>query len=644
MSRSIQHFREFSDANEVFDAMHAWREKCFFDNGSMFGEHILWTANNIKKLQNALDNRAFRDEGLPFMEELKRQLKPTSPEVIQLAAEAFWVCLLLPKMKSSRKKIERIQTIWEWSDVGFRDSRYIRNQVLSGIAYRGKSNPKHLQEIESLLLLNNPLSGSKISRRFYLQRYLLETAERIKKLPGSDKRKLKEDAWEFAGWLDREVYKHGPAKQRRHVTLYLLFPDHFERCFHTQHKKDIVNSFRNRLPEDAQPRDEEPLTLDRALYRIRQSLEEEYAGEPLDFYYPPLSDQWPDKSPSKLEPLDPPPIRPTPPDLPVRLNTILYGPPGTGKTYATARYCIEICDGQAPASDGETRDRYAELVEEERIEFITFHQSYGYEEFVEGLRPDTGQVGPDGQTFPGFRLVAQDGVLKRIASRARQSADSVPYVLVIDEINRANVSKVLGELVTLLEEDKRAGADNEVSVQLPHSGERFTLPANLYILGTMNTADRSIALLDTALRRRFEFVELAPDSDKLTSAAKATGIDLPGVLEAMNEHLEWLIDRDHQIGHAWLMSAKTREDVDRIMRHKIIPLIAEYFYDDWRKVQAVLGGTDDFVKRKQLNSPPGLEDEMAEERYRWTINKDFSADAYVKLLSAKPSAEETPEA
>ena len=278
------------------------------------------------------------------------------------------------------------------------------------------------------------------------------------------------------------------------------------------------------------------------------------------------------------------------------------------------------------------RERYRELVEKGRVEFITFHESYGYEEFVEGLRPETDPSATEGDTSAGFRLVATDGVLKRIAGRASDSADS--HVLVIDEINRANVSKVLGELVTLLEEDKRARAENEVTVTLPHSNERFALPPNLHILGTMNTADRSIALLDTAIRRRFEFVELAPNPDALHEAAQSTEVDLPAVLRTMNRRLEWLIDRDHLIGHAWLMTARSREDVDRIMRSKIIPLLAEYFYDDWRKVRAVLGGTDDFVQSEGLDPPPGLDD-TGEERYRWTPREEFADDAYERLVSGR---------
>ena len=329
------------------------------------------------------------------------------------------------------------------------------------------------------------------------------------------------------------------------------------------------------------------------------------------------------------------------------LNTILYGPPGTGKTYATFRRCVEICDGSCPNEDDNIRSRYKELVKKEkRIEFVTFHQSYGYEEFVEGLRPETSSAKEDGEVGAGFRLVATDGVLKRIAERARgasgptgdaeASADAKPHVLVIDEINRANISKVMGELITLLEEDKREGAKNEIAVTLPHSRDRFTLPANLYLLGTMNTADRSIALLDTALRRRFEFEELAPDPDLLGDAAEATGIDLPAVLRAINERLEYLIDRDHLIGHAWLMGARTKADVDRIMRRKIIPLIAEYFYDDWQKVQAVLGGADDFVQGEALKPSPGLGDtDAGEDRRRWTVLDQFKEGAYDRLISGR---------
>ena len=306
-----------------------------------------------------------------------------------------------------------------------------------------------------------------------------------------------------------------------------------------------------------------------------------------------------------------------------QLNTILYGPPGTGKTYSTARRCVEICDGSNDLKDAEIAVRFRKLRDEERVEFVTFHESYGYEDFVEGLRPD-----PNAGSSGTLRLIPIPGILQRIAERACNCEAGLAHVLVIDEINRANISKVLGELVTLLEEDKRKGRPNEVAVTLPYSGEKFTLPVNLHILGTMNTADRSIALLDTALRRRFHFEEIPPEPKLLEHI---DGIDLPNVLCKINERLEWLVDRDHVVGHAWLMEAQTKEQVDRIMRGKIIPLIAEYFHEDWSKVRAVLGGGSGFVERTELEAPPG-EWGDGEKRYRWTIKEKFSSDAYGELI------------
>lgn len=501
------------------------------------------------------------------------------------------------------------------------------------------------------------------------------------------------------------------------------------------------------------------------------------------------------------------------------MNLILYGPPGTGKTFATAREAVKLCSPGVDLDDrAAVEAEYRRLAEARQVEFVTFHQSYSYEDFVEGLRPPlSSNDGAGDEEKSGFRLEVSPGVFHRIATRAAASKGSTgksfnlvgrrvfkmsigeaanpedaylfeeslengyallgfgqidwsddrfakrdamitawkdeepeadpptpqsarvqcpdmfrnwikpgdivivskgngsfraigevtgkyeyaprddggyfhrravnwlwndragvpveeiyakrfsmrtlymltpsdlnmsaleryitsqepggppePFVLIIDEINRANISKVFGELITLLEPDKRITPEGGgLKVRLPYSKEAFGVPANLHVIGTMNTADRSIALLDTALRRRFEFRELMPDPalPALKAASASCGVDLGKLLRTLNDRIEYLFDREHQIGHAYFIKCASRNDLDAVMRDRVIPLLAEYFYEDWSKVALVLsdaaiGKPGRFLERTELKPPIGSDFEGGETRWRWTVRSEFAADAY----------------
>lgn len=280
----------------------------------------------------------------------------------------------------------------------------------------------------------------------------------------------------------------------------------------------------------------------------------------------------------------------------VAFNRIYYGPPGTGKTHRLQRLIDrDYTQKTDQPSDRQNRDL-------QRYEFITFHQSFGYEEFVEGLRPVL-----DNETSE-VKYEIRRGAFLRLCDRARKDPRH-QYAMLIDEINRGNVSKIFGELITLIEIDKREGAPHAVSVTLPFSGQAFSVPSNIDVIGTMNTADRSLALVDTALRRRFEFMECMPQAkllDGIIVSEHGVAIDIARLLEMLNRRIEALHDRDHTIGHAYFTHLKDLPFYERfealklLFKNKIIPLLEEYFFEDWQKIRLVLGDNQKSVKLHQF--------------------------------------------
>lgn len=282
-------------------------------------------------------------------------------------------------------------------------------------------------------------------------------------------------------------------------------------------------------------------------------------------------------------------------------QVILYGPPGTGKTFharnavrdlaALAAYGRSYHELRAPETVAVDGDHTREGL----IRVCTFHPSYGYEDFMEGYRPSEGNSGQ-------LVFERKDGIFKRLCAAAADAPDRRFYLL-IDEINRGDISRIFGELLTLLEKDKRGQF-----VYLPLSGERFTVPPNVYVVGTMNTADRSIALLDTALRRRFGFIELMPDASLLKETVLAESIPLGPWLEALNERLLANVGRDArnlQIGHAYLFhDGRPVTDFGqfrRILTDDILPLLQEYCYEDYGALAQILGHSLVDSERQRIN-------------------------------------------
>jgi hypothetical protein len=446
----------------------------------------------------------------------------------------------------------------------------------------------------------------------------------------------------------------------------------------------------------------------------------------------------------------------------IPLNQILYGPPGTGKTYATISKAVEIINGYDTTGMpwSEVKEAYDDLVDSGKIRFVTFHQSYSYEEFIEGIKPvvdgdnvryeivdgtfkklcldalrskirvgevfqngngnnmtivksnmsitniqrENGAIVTlpthlilnlvnlvregslslqnisdrerDGQNIEEFLEVRYDRYIFGYDSVIRPLVDHIlnsdldasqNYVMVIDEINRGNISRIFGELITLIEDSKRLGRREALTAKLTYSGqndsiESFGVPPNVYLIGTMNSADRSIALIDTALRRRFTFYNYPSDANLISDDVE--GINIRRMFIFMNKRIEFLLDKDHLLGHGYFMHVDSKAKLGVAFRNKIIPLLEEYFYGDFEKIQYVLGDNPEFGKEGSLRmislSAPdeqrnlfgtdidGFEDksiyslrsDLQEERYNH-VPSDVYVSIYEKIVPAQAVPSDT---
>ena len=418
----------------------------------------------------------------------------------------------------------------------------------------------------------------------------------------------------------------------------------------------------------------------------------------------------------------------------IPLNQILFGAPGTGKTYHTKKMAVEIINGkkEKDRTREEINKEYEELIEAGQIVFTTFHQSLSYEDFIEGIKPETIDGNVTYEVKDGiFKSICKNAFSKEITSdnfevvyqklldeidnsvdnklvletlvhakeftiyknsknnirfhsntekaneavikkevlehylKTGEVLDWAPYtksvanyiiekynyiqneaiepkkhVLIIDEINRGNVSAIFGELITLLEEDKRKGNPEHTEAVLPYSGDNFSVPNNVYIIGTMNTADRSVEALDTALRRRFSFVEMQPKPDILSEVGD---VKLKELLETINKRIEVLIDKDHQIGHSYFIGIQNIVDLQRTFKDKIIPLLEEYFYGDFGKIGLVLGGAFIEPVENKTTFPKNFEYEknFLEDKkiYYITPSKDWDDEAFRSIYEVNNEEE-----
>ena len=547
-------------ARQTYQAAERWVNQSLRRNGSLFTpDAAIWTPELLEELHTRFLDQP--DEGTGnFIEKLEQQLAGSPAAVYQLMGEVLYVSYLI---LANRNKQPHVETVLGWSP----EPVEIPPELISGL---------------QAAFINLGAGNGMIP--FYVGR-LIETVAQWKTLELSHRDRLLNDPWAFKGFLfdlsfhSRMLENNRKGQSERDVLLHIVFPDSFEHILEGDKRKIA------RAKAFARFVDQQETDIDRRIQQIRQAIEGKL-GKDFGFYDENIDgnirkywkprenesivevfeegEQGHQQTVSDLQALADQTylpvsfLREIESLLEEKRQVIFQGPPGTGKTYVAQKLALHLA-GSA-----------------ERVSLVQFHPSYAYEDFVQGFRPkqtDGGQV--------GFEL--RKGPLLRAAEQAQRESGAHHY-LIIDEINRGNLAAVFGELYFLLEY-----RDAEISLQYSNEGEKFTLPKNLFIIGTMNTADRSIAMVDLALRRRFYFVEFHPEKEPVKGVLgrylEKNPTNAGWVVDVVDKANELLKDSDAAIGPSYFMRKGLDEaGVKRIWKHSVLPYIAERLFDDQERL------------------------------------------------------------
>jgi 5-methylcytosine-specific restriction protein B len=523
-----------NDSRQILQAAEKFFSECLQQDGSLlFETETLWSTDVLGRFHSAFV--AAPDEGdRQFIDKFRDQIRSQGKEVIRLAAEVLCVYFLFPSNVGGIRKRELVNEVLSWCGDSLSDSHLVSEAFASGIGSGGQ--------------------GYNTRRPFELT-YLINLALEWKALPAETREQIAGDPWQFQAFADS--IEDADSRQLRHMLLHLFYPDHFERIASNTHKRLIVKAFGELAGEPS-----EADSVDQRIYAIRGNLETLLPNKELDFYWPPLVQAWFDNSDetvtggSALELIE------------HKKQIVLYGPPGTGKTYTAKKLAESIIRSAALRKWKPARyfksEQEIQRVLENNVHRLQLHPAYSYEDFIRALH-----LNDKGGTE--YRL----GYLPRLIEEIEACSDDqrLPHVLILDEMNRTDLSRLLGECFSLLE-------DREQVIELPgrtFEGKALTLvlPKDLFVIGTMNLIDQSIEQIDFALRRRFLWQECPYSADALMKAAESKWNALNSsvkweriegdfrrladVATALNQriHNSPLLGVQYEIGHTYLLDVVT---------------------------------------------------------------------------------------